>query len=246
MSDSERTPQAVKAIVAVDLPRHRLRRIGWSIALAAVVAALASLWIATPLREWIDVGKLVEAAHRLGTHPLAVLVIIGAFVIGGLVIAPANVMISATVVVLGPIVGAACALIGVLLSAAVLYEIGRLLPAERLRVRFGPLLRSLGGRLARNGVVAIVLVRIVPVGPYSVVNLICGAAHVDRTTYLAGTALGMLPGIVLTAVFIDRLLAAIDQPGPWTWALLALFAAAIASAFVAARRYLRRVVASGG
>jgi CHASE2 domain-containing sensor protein len=50
----------------------------------------------------------------------------------------------------------------------------------------------------------------------------------------------MLPGIVLNALLIDRLIAAFMQPGPWTWALLALVAVAIAGIVIAIHRRLRR------
>jgi phospholipase D1/2 len=83
------------------------------------------------------------------------------------------------------------------------------------------------------------LIRIVPVAPYSVVNVIAGAAHVARVPYRIGTALGMLPGIVLNALLIDRLIAAFMHPGPWTWALLGLVIVAIASIVIAIHRRLR-------
>jgi phospholipase D1/2 len=95
--------------------------------------------------------------------------------------------------------------------------------------------------MSHQGILAIMLIRIVPVAPYSVVNVLAGAAHVARVPYLIGTALGMLPGIILNALLIDRLIAALMQPGPWTWALLALVAVAIAGIVIAIHRHLRRV-----
>ena len=165
---------------------------------------------------------------------------LAAFVAGGLVVAPVNVLIGATMIVFGPLPGICYALLGSLLNAWTLYEIGRLLPAARLRARLDRPLRLLTGRMSHQGIVAIMLVRIVPVAPYSVVNVIAGAAHVARVPYLIGTALGMLPGIILNALLIDRLIAALVHPGPWTWALLALVGAAIAGIVIGVHRRLRR------
>jgi uncharacterized membrane protein YdjX (TVP38/TMEM64 family) len=143
-------------------------------------------------------------------------------------------------IVFGPVAGICYALLGSLLNAWVLYEIGRVLPAARLRARLDRPLRLLTGRMSHQGILAIMLIRIVPVAPYSVVNVLAGAAHVARVPYLIGTALGMLPGIILNALLIDRLIAALMQPGPWTWALLALVAVAIAGIVIAIHRHLRR------
>jgi uncharacterized membrane protein YdjX (TVP38/TMEM64 family) len=240
--DPESPAESAEAILQVAAARRGAmqRRIIRIIAFGAVLIALALLWLHTPLREWADVPRLVDAAHRLGDSPLAPFAVLAAFVAAGLVVAPVNVLIAATMVVFGPLVGICYALLGSLLNAIVLYEIGRLLPAARLRARLDRPLRLLTGRMSHQGILAIMLIRIVPVAPYSVVNVIAGAAHLARVPYLIGTALGMLPGIILNALLIDRLIAAFMQPGPWTWALLGLVSVAIAGIVIAIHRRLRR------
>jgi phospholipase D1/2 len=240
--DPEPPSQSAEVILAAAAARRGAmqRRIVRIVAFGAVLIALALLWLDTPLHEWADVPRLVAAAHQLGDSPFAPLAVLAAFVAGGLVVAPVNILIGATMVVFGPLTGTCYALLGSLLNAWVLYEIGRVLPAARLRARLDRPLRLLTGRMSHQGILAIMLIRIVPVAPYSVVNLIAGAAHVARVPYLIGTALGMLPGIVLNALLIDRLIAALVHPGPWTWALLALVGAAIAGIVFAVHRRLRR------
>ena len=240
--DTESPSQSAEAILRVAAARRGAMRdrIVRIVAVGAVVVGLALLWLETPLREWLDVPRLVAAARELGDSPLAPLAVFAAFIAGGLVVAPVNVLIAATMVVFGPVVGVCYALLGALLNAWVLYEIGRVLPAAGLRARLDRPLRLLTGRMSHQGILAIALIRIVPVAPYSVVNVIAGAAHVARVQYLIGTALGMLPGIVLNALLIDRLIAALLQPGPWTWALLALVGVAIAGVVIAVHRRLRR------
>jgi len=240
--DPESPSQSAEAILEAAAARRGAmrRRIVRIVAFGAVLIALALLWLDTPLREWIDVQRLVAAARELGDSPLAPLAVLGAFVAGGLVVAPVNVLIAATMVVFGPLAGICYALLGSLLNAWVLYEIGRRLPAAKLRARFDRPLRLLTGRMSHQGILAIMLIRIVPVAPYSVVNVMAGAAHVARVPYLIGTALGMLPGIILNALLIDRLIAAFVQPGPWTWALLGLVAIAIAGVVIVVHRRLRR------
>jgi phospholipase D1/2 len=220
--------------------RRRLRRILIALACIAVIAGLAVLWLATPLREWSDIPHLVALMKRLGDSPSAPLAMLGAYVVGGLIVVPVNVLIAVTVIVFGPLAGSAYALLGVLVSAFLLYEIGCRLPAQRLRARLDAPLRRLEHGMGAQGVLAIALIRVVPVAPYSVVNVIAGAAHVARVPYLIGTALGMLPGIVMNALFIDRVLAVIERPRPLTWALLALVVAAIVAVALAVRRRILR------
>ena len=240
--DIEPPAQSADAILHAAAARRvaMQRRIFRIVAFGAVLIALALLWLDTPLREWADVPRLVAAAHELGDSPLAPLAVLGAFVAGGLVVAPVNVLIAATMIVFGPLTGICYALFGSLLNAWVLYEIGRVIPAERLRARLDRPLRLLTGRMSHQGILAIMLIRIVPVAPYSVVNVIAGAAHVARVQYMVGTALGMLPGIILNALLIDRLIAALVHPGPWTWALLGLVGVAIAAVVATIHRRLRR------
>ena len=240
--DPEPPSESAEAILHVAAARRGAmrRRIVRIVAFGAVLITLALLWLDTPLREWVDIARLVAAAHQLGDSPFAPLAVLVAFVAGGLVVAPVNVLIGATMIVFGPLAGICYAMLGSLLNAWVLYEIGRVLPAERLRARLDRPLRLLTGRMSHQGILAIMLIRIVPVAPYSVVNVIAGAAHVARIQYLVGTALGMLPGIILNALLIDRLIAALLHPGPWTWALLGLVGVTIAAIAITIHRRLRR------
>ena len=41
-------------------------------------------------------------------------------------------------------------------------------------------------------------VRLVPVAPFTIVNLLAGAGHVRFRDFMIGTAVGMTPGIILT------------------------------------------------
>lgn len=242
IADPEPPEESAEAILDIAAARRQATRarIVRLVVVGSVLIALALLWLDTPLHEWADVARLVAAAHQLGDSRLAPLVVLGTFVAGGLVVAPINVLIAATVVVFGPIFGAFYALLGSLLNASVLYEIGRVLPAQKLRARLDRPLRLLTGRMPHQGIAAIALIRILPVAPYSVVNVIAGAAHVARLPYLIGTALGMLPGIVLNALLIDRLIAAVEHPNAWTWAWLGLIAITIATVVTAVHRRLRR------
>src|SRR4051794_34584909 len=205
-----------------------------------VLGTLALVWWLTPLREWINIHRAVAAMNALGDSPLAPLAILGAFVVGGLVLIPVNVLIAVTVLVFGPVLGALYALIGSVLSAELLYEIGRHFPAGDLRRRLEHATQRLRGQLRKHGLLAVAVVGIVPGAPYFVLNVLAGAKRIPRVQYLFGTALGMLPGIVFNALFIDRVVEAIEKPNPWSYALLIGAAVLIVALIVLIRRRVAR------
>jgi phosphatidylserine/phosphatidylglycerophosphate/cardiolipin synthase-like enzyme/uncharacterized membrane protein YdjX (TVP38/TMEM64 family) len=235
----------VLAQIAAGRRRRVRRRIMLGAGSVVVLGLLAALWWGTPLRSWIDVPRLVGLLQRIGDSPLAPLALLAAYAIGGLIVFPINVLIAASVLVFGPLLGATYALAGSLLSAALLYEIGCRISTVELRRRLGPRVQRLSARLARHGVLAIALVRIVPVAPYSLVCVVAGAAHIGRVHYLVGTALGMLPGILMYALFIDRVLAVIEKPSPASYALLVGAIALIVALALALSRRLARAHAAG-
>jgi uncharacterized membrane protein YdjX (TVP38/TMEM64 family) len=140
------------------------------------------------------------------------------------------VLIIATGVVFGPLLGGLYALIGALLSAAVTYWIGRKLGRNTVRHLAGRRLNRITRRLARKGALAIALLRLLPVAPYSIVNAVVGASHIRLRDFLLGTAFGMAPGIAVTVIFVDRVAAAVTDPGFFTYAGAVGMAAVVAAA----------------
>jgi uncharacterized membrane protein YdjX (TVP38/TMEM64 family) len=49
------------------------------------------------------------------------------------------------------------------------------------------------------------LLRLLPVAPFTVVNLVAGSSGIRFRDFLLGSAIGMLPGIALLAMFGDWL-----------------------------------------
>jgi uncharacterized membrane protein YdjX (TVP38/TMEM64 family) len=72
-----------------------------------------------------------------------------------------------------------------------------------------------------------------------VVNIVAGASHIRWSDFLLGTAIGMLPGITAMSFFVDRIIAAIREPGTMTFALLLAAAAVIVALVTLLRRKLR-------
>lgn len=199
--------------------RHARLRVLLPVVLVVTAAAVA--WHAEFVPARALLTDLLADAMRLRDSPFAVPAGVLAFVVGGLVAFPVNLLIAASVVVFGPWLGGGCALAGVLASAATLRSIGQRLPLRWSARLHDPRWRRVRERLLDHGILAIAFVRLVPVGPYSVVSLLAGVLRVRWSDYLVGTALGMLPGIAMYAVFIDRARAALADPRPGAWLAVA-------------------------
>jgi uncharacterized membrane protein YdjX (TVP38/TMEM64 family) len=129
-------------------------------------------------------------------------------------------------------------LAGALASGAATFAIGRMLTRGAVREIAGPRLSALSKRLRRRGLLAVLLVRLLPVAPYTVVNIVAGGARIRWRDFLLGTALGLLPGLILTSAFVDRAIAAVASPDPQTLATLVIVIAAIVGLVAALRRKL--------
>lgn len=209
-----------------------------------VLLAVAALWRFTDLGQRTDPALLsawFEPVRQSAAAPLAV---VAGFVVGGLILLPVTALIAATALGFGPWYGFLYALIGTLASAVTTYGIGKWLWRDALRRLVGDRLNRLASDLDRQGVLVIAAVRLVPVAPFSIVNLVAGSSGIRFRNYFLGTVIGMAPGMFVLALFADRAAQAVREPSMVSvltalGMLLVLFAV---SWF--ARRLAKRKVAS--
>ena len=77
-----------------------------------------------------------------------------------------------------------------------------------------------------HGIVTVTTLRIVPIAPFSIVNVFAGALRVHFSDYMIGTALGLAPGFIVLAVAGRRVSSFIAHPTMQSGAMLALVLAA--------------------
>ncbi|WP_247820198.1 phospholipase [Bradyrhizobium sp. 187] len=119
------------------------------IAVAGIALSLVGLtlaWQYTPLNAFTEVGYVTGVISQNTQWKFAPLFAIAAFVLGGLVVFPVLVLIAATAAAFGPWLGIASSLAGVLLSASLLFMIGRFMGHKRLQSLMGT--RALRFRIA--------------------------------------------------------------------------------------------------
>jgi phosphatidylserine/phosphatidylglycerophosphate/cardiolipin synthase-like enzyme/uncharacterized membrane protein YdjX (TVP38/TMEM64 family) len=180
----------------------------------AIILALAltAAWRLTPLSEWLDFQTLTEWGQTIGGSVYAPLLVIAAFTIGGLVMFPVTVLILVTALVFGPVIAFIYSLVGSACSGALTFGLGRLLGRETVRKLSKGRLNRLSRLLSRRGLLAVTAVRIIPIAPFTVVNLVAGATHIRFRDFFLGTLLGMTPGILAITLFGKGLESAIREP----------------------------------
>ncbi|MGI4849249.1 MAG: VTT domain-containing protein, partial [Janthinobacterium lividum] len=198
------------------MPRRLLALGGFALLLVLLTVA----WRWTPLRDWANLTALLNLARSLEALPFTGAAVVASFVVGGLLMVPVTLMIAVTGMVFGPFWGLLYALCGTMLSALVSYGLGAWLGRDTVRKLLGPRINRLSRRIAKRGILAMVVIRVLPVAPFLVVNVVAGASHIRLRDFLIGSFLGLLPGLVLTVTFIHHLAEAIRNPSAGTVALL--------------------------
>lgn len=221
---------------------HKSARFHAAIVAAVVIlfAVLILLWRETPLRELLNIHTLLDFVESLQRHPLAPLFMLALYVIAGIIFVPVVLLIAATGMVFGPWLGFIYALCGSLLSAATSFWIGSKTGTGLWQYLFRGRAQRLHSHLQAQGLLAVAIVRAMPIAPFTLVNLIAGAARIRWRDFLLGTLTGMLPGITLTMLFVDRAAAAIKRPTLVSIATFVLTMGIIVTVSLLLQHWLRR------
>ncbi|HRX71229.1 MAG: VTT domain-containing protein [Candidatus Competibacteraceae bacterium] len=210
------------------------------LAILVTLLGLAAAWRWTPLGDWLNATVLVDAIQGLSSHAGAPFFMIAAYLIGGFIAVPVTLLIMVTVLTFGPWPGVGLALVGAELSALATFGIGHGLGRSWVRRFAGRRVNQLSRRLAQRGILTMTALRIVPVAPFTVVNLVAGASHIRFRDFAMGSLLGLIPGTLAIAVFTDQVAATIRQPDLPAFAVLAGVAGGLVVGLWALRRWIRR------
>lgn len=185
------------------LPAGRPLRSGWRkfVPLAVIVAALVAFYLAGLHRE-LTLEAVIRNHARLAA---AVETNFAGAVLGYLAIYTAAVALSfpgasfltiAGGFLFGAALGTPLALVAATTGACLLFLAARTSLGGVLRKRAGRFARRFADGFAKNAFTYLLLLRLVPLFPFSVVNLVPALFDVPLRTYAAATAIGIIPGTV--------------------------------------------------
>lgn len=206
------------------------------LAVFLVLLAVAAWWglqhgLGTPSRwrdQWTGRSEAVAVPAFIALYAAATVALL-----------PAGALSLAAGALFGPVIGVGAVWVGAMAGATAAFGLGRLLSGSMTRSFGGPRLARLNTYLDRRGLAAVLLVRLVPLFPFGWVNFAAALTTLTWRSYVVGTALGMLPGVLVYVV----LGAGATRPGsPAFWIALAGFAVLTAGGSLLARRHRRATV----
>jgi len=202
-----------------------------------VAGALTAMWRYTPLSTWTDADRITGWAEGFG-HQFwwAPLVVLLAYTPASVVLFPRPFITLFAVAAFGAWNGFLYAMAGILIACAVNYAVGTKLDRQTVRRLARGRLTRISQVMRHRGVLAMTAVRLVPLAPFAVVNVVAGAIRIPLRDFLVGSALGILPGTLIATVFGDQVITGLKDPRSinlWLVAVLVL-------ALIAATRLVRR------
>jgi phospholipase D1/2 len=223
LGDPERVVSADELVAQATGVRDA-RPLKWGIAalgVALIIGLLVFGFSRFPLGMGDIASRIGAGIESLAGNPWRVPLVLVIFVLASIVSVPILALIGATVVTLGPVLGFVTSAAGTMLAATATFGVGRLIGRKPLKRWLGKKLESLEQRISKRGVIAIALIRKVPVAPFTFVNMLIGAIGVRYRDFILGTALGMLPGIAAFAFVSETAIDAWRDPTPGNIALIA-------------------------
>lgn len=179
-----------------------------------LLGLLISLWQFSPLAEMTDPEQLESILSGLRGEAWAYIIVPIGFMVGSMLMFPITAMIAATAIVFPAVDAFIMSLSGSLLGASANYAMGSTVGKQSLRRIMGKKLNKISRALAEQGILTIVTLRIVPVAPFTLINLVAGASHIKFHSFVAGTIIGMGPGIATMTLVGDQLSELISNPSP--------------------------------
>ena len=168
------------------------------IRLALGIAAVAALVVGVrmlPVERWAE--WLIAKVH--GTGAWGVAAFAAAYVAAPILLIPGSLLTLGAGFLYGRFWGTVLVSPASVLAAAIAFALGRTALRERVdrRIASDPRLRAIDAAVGEKGFRVVLLLRLSPVVPFSLLNYALGATRVRFWMYVGASFLGMLPGTFL-------------------------------------------------
>jgi len=173
---------------------ERLLRSPWPrLVLLAVFLGTAVVLALTYGLDAVDVAKAWVA--DLGVLGPVVFVVLCAVAIMGFL--PASLLCAVAGVLFGPVLGVPVVWAGAMLGAAGSFLVGRGLSKDAVESLAGRRMAKVNALLDRYGAATVFVLRLLPLGPFALLNYVLAVTSLPLRGFLLGTGLGITPGMVV-------------------------------------------------
>lgn len=232
-----------RKLVPIDQPASPKKQILIAATVFSGILLLTALWKWTGLNDWLQPENFRTTLIALQENPFTPFIVISGFAVAAVLAVPLTLLVMAVALSFGAWPGSFYALAGAVLGALISYAFGAALGRRSIARLAGSKLNRLSKRLANHGVMAIITVRLIPVAPFTLINMLAGASHIKLRDFVIGTVIGLLPGIIMITVFAKSLRQVIDSPTTADLVIFVGIVIAIGSALWGMKKWLARLSA---
>jgi uncharacterized membrane protein YdjX (TVP38/TMEM64 family) len=171
-----------------------------------LIVVFVYVLLASGFTAWLNPEALQTTVTNFGVF--APMVFIGAYIVATLFFVPGSPLSLLGGVLFGPVYGTLYVVIGATLGALLAFLFSRRLGTLLSKSSDGAIvekLRVYDERIAANGFVTILFLRLVPLFPFNGLNFALGLTRVRFRDYALGTFLGIMPGTFAYVYFGDSL-----------------------------------------
>ncbi|MDC8830956.1 VTT domain-containing protein [Alteromonas gilva] len=195
-------------------PRRRTIMIALGLTILSVLVGIL-LYISNTV-SWLDGDQITAFLEESRGTYFALPTVLLVYLVGGLLFFPVTVLSLAVAAIFGPIWGPVYGMLGALLSAGVTFVIGKLLGNAGLRKLGGPKVEAVDAKLKESGIVGVATIRMLPIAPFSLVNLVAGISSITLVQFLIGTFFGMFPQMIAKGLVGDSIMQIFKSPSKET------------------------------
>jgi uncharacterized membrane protein YdjX (TVP38/TMEM64 family) len=170
------------------------------IAIAAVIAVAIGAFFYFDLGRFLSLAALKDNRDKLLSFTeanylsAAVLFILAYIAVTGLSLPGAVILTLAGGFLFGSVFGTLFVNVGATTGATLAFLAARYLLRDTVEQKFGKWIGPLQGGFTKNAFSYLMTLRLIPLFPFFVVNLVAGLTRMNVGTYVGATALGIIPG----------------------------------------------------
>jgi len=200
------------------------------IVLLLVMVVAVALFFVFDLGQYLSLESLKSNRDQLRAFYDANAVTMVAAFIGVYIVTVALSLPGATILTLcagaifGSVTGTLVVNVGATIGAMLAFLVARFLLRDWVEKKFGAKLKPFNDGFSKNAINYILFLRLVPLFPFFLVNLVSGLTQIRLPVYFFGTMFGILPGTFVYANAGSNL-ASINEPSDiLSWEVLGAFA----------------------